>query len=138
MVTDGGSQSALSFERGDVVLSRQRDVHVTPTVTLQANYFYRAPVNIERGRFSAMQMTTSRAEEARWRQHELAVRFPDPFDTMKFRIVAGDDNLTQITARKFGVRATVRDVPVELGQAPKIRPPREEPAQPAPVFPVTG
>jgi hypothetical protein len=65
----------------------------------------------------------------------VAVRFADPFNTMKFRIVAGDDNLTQTTARRFGVRATFVTFQWNYGQAPKIRPPREEPAQPAPVFP---
>jgi hypothetical protein len=54
---------------------------------------------------------------------------------MKFRIKAGDDNLTQTTARKFGVRATYVTFQWNYGKPPKIRPPREEPAQPAPVFP---
>jgi ferric enterobactin receptor len=136
MVTDGGSQSALSSNA--VTWSYRVNVTsaVTPTVTLQANYWYRAPVNIEKGRFSAMQMTNiTLRKKLDGDNMSVAVRFADPFDTMKFRVQAGDDALTQITARKFGVRATYFTFQWNYGQAPKIRPPREEPAQPAPVFP---
>ena len=136
MVTDGGSQSALSSNA--VTWSYRLNVtsQVNPTVTLQANYWYRAPVTIEKGRFSAMQMTNiTLRKKLDGDNMSVAVRFTDPFDTMKFRIKAGDDNLTQITARKFGVRSTWVTFQWNYGQAPKIRPPREEPAQPAPVFP---
>jgi len=136
MVTDGGSQSALSSNA--VAWSYRLNVtsQVTPTVTLQANYFYRAPVKIEKGRFSAFQMTNiTLRKKLDGDNMSIAIRFADPFDTMKFRIKAGDDNLTQITTRKFGVRATYVTFQWNYGQAPKIRPPREEPAQPAPVFP---
>ena len=136
MVTDGGSQSALSSNA--VTWSYRLNVtsQVNPTVTLQANYWYRAPVTIEKGRFSALQMTNiTLRKKLDGDNMSVAVRFTDPFDTMKFRIKAGDDNLTQITTRKFGVRSTWITFQWNYGQAPKIRPPREEPAQPAPVFP---
>ena len=136
MVTDGGSQSALSSNA--VAWSYRLNVTsaVTPTVTLQGNYFYRAPMNIEKGRFSAFQMVNLTVRKKLDGDNmSVAVRFADPFDMMKFRIKAGDDNLTQITTRKFGVRATYVTFQWNYGQAPKIRPPREEPAQPAPVFP---
>jgi ferric enterobactin receptor len=136
MVTDGGSQSALSSNAVTWSYRINATSSITPTVLLQANYFYRAPVNIEKGRFSAMQMTNlTLRKKLDGDNMSVAVRFQDPFDTMKFRIVAGDDNLTQTTARKFGVRATFVSFQWNYGQAPKIRPPREEPAQPAPVFP---
>ncbi|MDP9202032.1 MAG: TonB-dependent receptor [Gemmatimonadota bacterium] len=136
MVTDGGSQSALSSNAVTWTYRINVTSAVTPTVTLQANYWYRAPVNIEKGRFSALQMTNlTLRKKLDGDNMSVAIRFADPFDTMKFRIKAGDDNLTQITARKFGVRATYVTFQWNYGQAPKIRPPREEPAQPAPVFP---
>jgi ferric enterobactin receptor len=136
MVTDGGSQSALSSNAVTWSYRVNATSALTQTVSLQAFYFYRAPVNIERGRFSAMQMTSiTLRKKLDGDNMSVAVRFADPFDTMKFRIVAGDDNLTQTTARKFGVRATYVTFQWNYGQAPKIRPPREEPAQPAPVFP---
>ncbi|HMJ16925.1 MAG TPA: outer membrane beta-barrel protein, partial [Gemmatimonadaceae bacterium] len=136
MVTDGGSQSALSSNAIGWSYRLNVTSQVNPTVTLQANYWYRAPMNIEKGRFSAMQMTNiTLRKKLDGDNMSVAVRFTDPFDTMKFRIKAGDDNLTQITARKFGVRSTWVTFQWNYGQAPKIRPPREEPAQPAPVFP---
>ena len=136
MVTDGGSQSALSSNAVTWSYRLNGTTQLSPTVSLQANYFYRAPVNIEKGRFSAMQMTNITIKKKLDGDNmSMAVRFADPFDTMKFRIVAGDDNLTQTTARKFGVRATYLTFQYNFGQTPKIRMPKEEPAQPAPVFP---
>jgi outer membrane receptor protein involved in Fe transport len=136
MVTDGGSQSALSSNAVTWSYRVNATSAVTPTVTLQAFYMYRAPVNIERGRFAAFQMTSITVRKKLDGDNmSVAVRFMDPFDTMRFRITAGDDNLTQITQRKFGARATFLSFQWNYGQAPKIRPPREEPAQPAPVFP---
>jgi ferric enterobactin receptor len=135
MVTDGGSTSALSSNAVTWSYRINATTQVNPTVTLQANYFYRAPVNIEKGRFSAMQMTNITVKKKLDGDNLSAtVRFADPFDTMKFRIRAGDDNLTQVTARKFGVRATYVGLQYNFGKAPKIRLPKEEPAQPAPVF----
>jgi ferric enterobactin receptor len=135
MVTDGGSTSALSSNAVTWSYRLNGTTQLTPTVSLQANYFYRAPVNIEKGRFSAMQMTNITIKKKLDGDNmSMAVRFADPFDTMKFRIVAGDNNLTQTTARKFGVRATYVTFQYNFGQTPKIRMPKEEPAQPAPVF----
>lgn len=136
IVTDGGSQSALSSNAVSWSYRVNVTSQVTPTVTLQANYWYRAPMTIEKGRFNSMQMTNiTLRKKLDGDNMSVAVRFADPFDTMKFRIKAGDDNLTQITARKFGVRATYVTFQWNYGKPPKIRPPREEPAQPAPVFP---
>ena len=136
MVTDGGSQSALSSSAVTWSYRLNGTTQLSPTVSLQANYFYRAPMNIPKGRFSALQMTNiTLRKKIDGDNMSVAVRFADPFDTMKFRIKAGDDNLTQITARKFGVRATYVTFQYNFGQTPKIRLPKEEPAQPAPVFP---
>jgi outer membrane receptor protein involved in Fe transport len=136
MVTDGGSQSALSSNAVTWSYRLNGTTQLTPTVTLQGNYFYRAPMNIPKGRFSAMQMTNlTLRKKLDGDNMSVAVRFADPFDTMKFRIRAGDDNLMQTTARKFGVRATFVTFQYNFGQTPKIRLPKEEPAQPAPVFP---
>ncbi|MGH7650866.1 MAG: TonB-dependent receptor domain-containing protein [Gemmatimonadaceae bacterium] len=136
MVTDGGSQSALSSNAVTWSYRINATTQVSPTVTLNANYFYRAPMNIEKGRFSAMQMTNiSLRKKLDGDNLSASIRFADPFDTMKFRIQAGDDNLSQITTRKFGVKATYVGLQYNFGRAPKIRVPKEEPAQPAPVFP---
>ena len=36
----------------------------------------------------------------------VGIRFNDPFNTNRFRILAGDDNVLQLTARNFGARST--------------------------------
>ena len=135
MVTDGGSQSALSSNAVTWSYRLNITTQVTPTVILQGNYFYRAPVKIEKGRFSAMQFTNlTLRKKLDGDNMSVAVRFQDPFNTTKFRIVAGDDNLEQITARRFGVRATYFTFQWNYGKPPKIRQPQQEQA-PAPVFP---
>ena len=134
LVTDGGSQSALSSNAVAWSYRLNATTQVTPTVLLQANYFYRAPVNIEKGRFSAMQMTNITVrKKIDGDNMSIAVRFADPFNTLKFRVQAGDDNLQQITARQFGVRATYVTFQWNYGQAPKIRlPEQQQPAAPSP------
>ena len=135
LVTDGGSTSALSSNAVTWSYRLNATTQLSPTVILQANYWYRAPVKIEKGRFSAMQMTNiTLRKKIDGDNMSVAVRFADPFNTLKFRIKAGDDNLEQITARRFGVRATYVTFQWNYGQAPKVRLPQQE-APPAPVFP---
>ena len=136
MVTDGGSQSALSSNAVTWSYRLNATTQVNPTVILQANYFYRAPVKIEKGRFSAMQMTTlTLRKKLDGDNMSVAVRVQDPFNTMKFRIKAGDDNLEQITARRFGVRATYVTFQWNYGKPPRVRLPQQDQPPPAPVFP---
>jgi ferric enterobactin receptor len=136
IVTDGGSQSALSSSGVTWSYRLNATTQLSPTLSLQANYFYRAPMNIPRGRFSSFQMTNvTLRKKLDGDNMSVAVRFADPFNTMKFSVRAGDDNLTQFTSRRFGVRATYLTFQYNFGQQPKIRLPKEEPAQPAAVFP---
>jgi len=136
IVTDGGSQSALSSSAVTWSYRVNATTQLSPTVSLQAFYFYRAPMNIPKGRFSSFQMTNITArKKLDGDKMSVSVRFADPFNTMKFSVRAGDDNLTQLTSRRFGVRATYLTFQYNFGQTPKIRLPKEEPAQPAPVFP---
>jgi outer membrane receptor protein involved in Fe transport len=134
MVTDGGSQSALSSNAVTWSTRFNATTQFTPTVSLQAFYFYRAPVNIEKGRFEAQQMfQMSMRKKLYGDKASFSVRVADPFNTLKFRVKAGDDNITQLTERRFGVRATYFTFQYNFGQAPKIRVPKEE-AAPPPVF----
>jgi len=136
MVTDGGSESAISSNAVTWSYRLNATTQLSPTLTLQGMYNYRAPVNIERARFSGSQSANvSLRKKVYGDKASVAVRFVDPFNTIGFKIRAGDDNLTQITERKFGVRATYVTFQYNFGQAPKIRPPRQD-AEPqaAPVF----
>jgi ferric enterobactin receptor len=134
MVTDGGSQSALGSNAVAWSYRLNATTQLSPTVILQANYFYRAPMKIEKGKFSQMQMTNiTFRKKLDGDNMSVAVRFQDPFNTMKFRIQAGDDNLEQITARRFGVRATFFTFQWNYGKPPKVRVPQQD-APPPPVF----
>src|SRR5687768_14724193 len=131
MVTDGGSLSAL---QSDAVLWSFRvngTTNISPTVSLQGMFFYRAPQKVERGEFSSFKMTNfTIRKKLDGDKASISVRFADPFNTNGFRVRAGDGALTQTTARKFGVRATFFTFQYNFGQAPKIRPPREDAAPP--------
>jgi len=136
MVTDGGSQSALGSNAVAWSYRLNATTQLSPTVILQANYFYRAPMKIEKGKFSQIQMTNiTLRKKLDGDNMSVAVRFADPFNTLKFRIKAGDDNLEQITARRFGVRATYFTFQWNYGKPPKVRLPQQDQPPPQPVFP---
>ncbi len=131
MVTDGGSTSSLS---SDAVLWSYRlnaTSQFTPTVTAQASYFYRGPMNIERGRFGSFQQAgMSLRKKIYGEAAAVAIRFVDPFNTGTFKARVGNDNITQITERNFGARATFLSFQYNFGQAPKTRQrPQEQPEQ---------
>ena len=93
-------------------------------------------MKIEKGKFSAFQMTNvTLRKKIDGDNMSVAVRFADPFNQMKFRIKAGDDNLEQITQRQFGVRATYLTFQWNYGKPPKVRLPQQDQPPPAPVFP---
>jgi ferric enterobactin receptor len=136
MVTDGGSESSLSSDAVTWSSRVNGTAQVNPTLIVQASYFYRAPVNIERGRFAAVQMTNfSVRQKLMGDKATVSLRVVDPFNTMGFKIRVGDDNITQITQRQFGVRGTFLTFQYNFGQAPKIRIPRPDETQSAPAFP---
>ena len=100
-------------------------------------YFYQAPQTIERGKFSAQQMANfSVRQKIMEGKATVSLRVQDPFNTMGIKIRTGDDNITQITSRKFGVRAAFLTFQYNFGQTPKIRPVQPQPQdQSAPGFP---
>jgi ferric enterobactin receptor len=137
MVTDGGSESSIGSSAVSWSARVNGTTQITPTFLVQTAYFYRAPMNIERGRFSAMHgMNVSVRKKINGDKAVIGLRFNDPFNTNRFRIRAGDDNVLQITERRFGARSTWLTFQLNYGQAPKIREPRPEPSTEArPPFP---
>ncbi|HEY0243532.1 MAG TPA: TonB-dependent receptor [Gemmatimonadaceae bacterium] len=132
MVTDGGSQSVLS---SNAVMWRT-NVNATlnfgknRNTTFQGSYFYRGPQTIERGKFSAQQMANfSLRQKIMEGKATVAFRVQDPFNTMGMKIRTGDDNITQLTQRKFGVRAAFLTFQYNWGQTPKIRQPQQQQEQ---------
>jgi hypothetical protein len=93
-------------------------------------YLYRAPMEFERGRFSSWKMSTFTLRQKLYGEKaSLSLRVIDPFDDMGFRVEAGDDNVFQITERKFDARAVHLTFQYNFGQAPKVRQPRPETTQ---------
>ena len=136
LVTDGGSTSSLGM--GAVTWSSRVNAtsELTPTLIVQGSYFYRAPMKIERGEFSAFQMANfSVRKKIDGDNASVSLRITDPFNQGKFRVRAGDDNITQVTERTFGSRAVYLTMQYNYGQAPKIRLPRPEESQPQAGFP---
>jgi outer membrane receptor protein involved in Fe transport len=140
MVTDGGTTTAVGSNA--VTWSSRVNATFNPTklTTLTGSYFYRAPMKIERGEFAAMQMANfSIRQKIMQEKASVSLRVQDPFNTMGMRIKTGDDNITQITQRKFGVRAAFLTFQYNFGQTPKLRPqqpPQQD--QPSPGFPSGG
>jgi outer membrane receptor protein involved in Fe transport len=137
MVTDGGSTSTLSSNAVTWMGRVNGTFNPTKTLTFTGMYMYRAPSKIERGEFSAMQMANfSVRQKIMQDKASISLRLQDPFNTMGMRIKTGDDNITQITQRKFGVRAAFLTFQYNFGQTPKIRQPQQpQQDQPAPGFP---
>jgi outer membrane receptor protein involved in Fe transport len=136
IVTDGGSTSALQSDA--VTWSYRMNItsQLTKTLTLSAGNFYRAPMNFERGRFSSFKSTNfSVRQKLNGDAMTVSLRFVDPFDQTGFKVRVGDDNLVQITERKFGVRGTFLTFQYNFGQAPKIKIPRAEETQQGAAFP---
>ena len=127
IVTDGGSTSSLG-SNGVTWSSRVNGTtQMTPTLSLQASYFYRAPMKIERGQFASTQMAQfALKKKIDGDNSSITLRVTDPFQTMKFRILAGDDNVTQLTERTFGSRTVFLTYQYSYGQAPRVRQPRPE------------
>ena len=137
MVTDGGSESALSSNAVTWSARLNATINAAKNTTLQGSYFYRAPTKIERGEFSAQQMADfSVRQKIMEGKATVSLRVQDPFNTMGMKITTGDDNITQLTQRKFGVRAAFLTFQYNFGQQPRSRQPQQQPQdQPSTGFP---
>lgn len=137
MVTDGGSESTLSSNAVTWSSRLNGTLNVSPTLTFQGSYFYRAPTKIERGEFSSTQMAQfSLRQKLMENKAAISLRLVDPFNTMRFKIKTGDDQLIQFTERKFGVRAAFLTFQYNFGQTPKFRAPKpDDTPQPQTGFP---
>jgi outer membrane receptor protein involved in Fe transport len=132
LVTDGGSASALASDALAWSARLNATWQATPGLAVQGTYFYRAPYAIERGRWAAFQTTTFVVRhKVRGDRGLVSLRVLDPFNTNRFAIRAGTERLLQLTAREPGVRGVFVGFQYNTGQAPRLRPVRQDP-QPAP------
>ncbi|HSJ14452.1 MAG TPA: TonB-dependent receptor [Longimicrobiales bacterium] len=132
MVTDGGGTSTLSSDAISWTARVNGTYNLDEATSVQATYFYRAPTNFERGRFfsNSMANLTLRRKLDNDRA-TVTLRWSDPFRTSRFRVEAGDDNIVQLTSSQFNSRAVHLTFQYNLGQAPRVRQPRQEPEAPA-------
>ena len=131
LVTEGGS--ATSIAGSDAVTWMLRvngTAELTPTLSLQGVYMYRAPMKIERGRFSKVQITNfSLRKKIDGDKASVTLRVQDPFRTNKFRVQAGTSTLMQITERNPGVRGAFLTFQYNYGQPPRVRQPQQDQPQ---------
>lgn len=137
MVTNGGSATSLSSNAVTWSTRLNATAEITPSLSLQGMTFYRAPMEFEGGKFSSWKMSVLTLRQKLWGDRaSLSLRVVDPFDTMGFRVVAGDDTLTQITERDFDARSVHLSFQYNFGEAPKVRRPQPETgAEPGVGFP---
>jgi hypothetical protein len=112
----------------------------TDKLTLQGAWNYRAPIEVERGKFFAQQSANfSTRYKLLGDKATVSLRVVDPFNTIGFKVRAGDDRVIQFTERQFGVRGTFLSFQYTFGQAPRIRQPQpQDQQQPQTGFPSGG
>lgn len=126
MVTDGGSESTLSSDAVTWMGRFNGTYNITPATMLQGSYFYRAPMNIERGRFHSQSGASFSLRQKLNERAFATLRVNDPFKTNRFRVEVGDDNIIQLTHRSFNSRAVFLSFQYSVGQTPRIRQRQEE------------
>jgi len=127
MVTDGGSTSSLGSDAVTWMGRVNGSSELTKTFMLQASYFYRAPMKIERGRFEAMHgANVALRTKLKGDKATMTLRVNDPFGTQKFRVRAGNDDVLQITERNFNARMVWLAFQYNYGRPPRLRQPRQE------------
>jgi outer membrane receptor protein involved in Fe transport len=131
MVTDGGSQSALSSNAVNWMTRLNANWAVTPSTSVIGSFFYIAPMKIERGEFSSRSIVNLTVRQKLTEKSTLTARLADPFQTMKFKIDVADDNIRQLTTRNFNNRALYLTYQYNFGTQPKLKQRRQEEEQAA-------
>jgi outer membrane receptor protein involved in Fe transport len=121
-VTDGGSTSALGSNAIGWMGRINMTSELTKTLTLIANYNYRAPMKIERGEFGTQQMAMfALRQKIQGDKGTMILRVVDPFEMMKFRVRTGDGNVMQLTERNPQSRMVFVAYQYNFGRPPRVR-----------------
>ena len=127
MVTDGGSTSSLGSNAVTWMGRVNGSTELSKTFMLQASYFYRAPMKIERGRFESQQMANfALRKKLDGDKATVTLRVNDPFNTGAFGVRAGDARVLQITERNFGARMVWLAFQYNYGRPPRVRQPTQQ------------
>jgi len=134
-VTEGGSgESAIGSDALNWMARANGTYNFTPNTSMQASYFYRAPMNIERGRFASMSILNLTLRHQVNPRSTVSLRLEDPVETMRFRVEAGDGNIRQLTEQRFNNRALHLSYQYSFGREPRIRRPTQPVADTQPGF----
>jgi ferric enterobactin receptor len=128
-VTDGGSMSAVGSNAVTWMGRVNASSELTKRFMLQGSYMYRAPMNIERGRFEAVHGANVAFRAKLDDRSNVTLRINDPFATQRFRVRAGDETVMQITERNFGARMVWLAYNFSYGRPPRVRQPTQEQPQ---------
>jgi ferric enterobactin receptor len=97
-------------------------LRLNSTLDAQGFLMYRAPMNAEQGRISAMTMTSlSLRQKLMGDRASMTLRVMDPFNTMGFASEFSDPRFFQETERKFGARGVFLSFSYNIGQQPRVR-----------------
>ena len=129
MVTDGGSQSALSSNGVNWTARLNANYAMTPNTSFIGSYLYIAPMKIERGEFSGRSIVNLSVRQKLSSSSTLTARVADPFNPTKFGVDVRDDNIRQLTTRHFNNRALFLTYQYNFGQTPKMKQRRQEEQQ---------
>jgi ferric enterobactin receptor len=122
VVTDGGSTSAVGSNAVGWMGRLNLTSELTPTLTAQAAYNYRAPMKIERGEFGAQQMMFFVfRKKIQGDQGAVLLRVVDPFEMMRFRVRTGDGAVLQVTERDPRSRMVFLGYQYNFGRPPRVR-----------------
>jgi ferric enterobactin receptor len=122
MVTDGGSITSVGSDAVTWMGRINITSELTRTIIFQGAYNYRAPMNIEKGRFGAQQMANlSLRKKINGDKSSVTIRVNDPFRTGAFRVRAGDDKVIQLTERYPGARVAFVAYQYNFGRPPRVR-----------------
>ena len=127
VVTDGGSTSAVGSDAVTWFARVNGTSEVTQTLMLQGSFFYRAPMNIERGRFERMMMANfSVRKKLRGDKLSATLRANDPFNTGAVKVRVGDAKVIQVTQRSFSSRMYWLAFQYSYGRPPRVRQPKQD------------
>ncbi|HEY0152494.1 MAG TPA: TonB-dependent receptor [Longimicrobium sp.] len=137
IVTEGGSgEASLSSESVTWSARLNGTANLGRRTSVTGMYSYRAPIQLERGRFEPMGFADLSAQHRlRGDKVNVTARLSDVFNTQKFRALLGDDNLIQLTERASTSRALHLSVQYNFGRVPATRPRPVTPAEAPSPFP---
>ena len=123
MITDGSNvDSDLGNDAYSWSTRANISWEITRGLSLQAFYFYRAPMDVAQGHISSFSMANIALQKKVLRDHgTIGIRVSDPFDQMGFRFEVDEDLLYQQGERSWESQVVYLTFSYNFGQAPKRR-----------------